>query len=129
MEWSTLFSSDQVSSFHCSSAYQTESREHYQSPPVSIRIINFFLLFLDMPEYKKLEDQESDVENANRTTVQNTATVQDAGEGQRQAAGQQAGQMVTVSLFMLLFLGSSYFQVCTSYEISAICAYLIYLYH
>jgi len=82
-----------------------------------------------MPEYKKLEDQESDVENANRTTVQNTATVQDAGEGQRQAAGQQAGQMVTVSLFMLLFLGSSYFQVCTSYEISAICAYLIYLYH
>ncbi|XP_033153285.1 phospholipase D3 [Drosophila mauritiana] len=63
-----------------------------------------------MPEYKKLEDQEPDVENANSTTVQNTATVQDAGEGQRQAAGQQAGQMVTVSLFMLLFLGSSYFQ-------------------
>ncbi|XP_016989323.1 5'-3' exonuclease PLD3 [Drosophila rhopaloa] len=54
-----------------------------------------------MPEYKKLENQEADVESAN---------VQENEAQQRPAASQQAGQMVTVSLFMLLFLGSSYFQ-------------------
>ncbi|KAI8042114.1 5'-3' exonuclease PLD3 [Drosophila gunungcola] len=56
-----------------------------------------------MTEYKKLENQETDVENGQ-------ANGQDNEEQQRPAANQQAAQMVTVSLFMLLFLGSSYFQ-------------------
>lgn len=56
-----------------------------------------------MPDYKKLENQEADVENGQ-------ATGQDTEERQRPAESQQAAQMVTVSLLMLLFLGSSYFQ-------------------
>ncbi|XP_017043870.2 5'-3' exonuclease PLD3 [Drosophila ficusphila] len=54
-----------------------------------------------MPDYKKLENEETDVERANG---------QDTEDQPRTVAGQHAAQMMTVSLLMLLFLGSSYFQ-------------------
>ncbi|XP_016964242.1 5'-3' exonuclease PLD3 [Drosophila biarmipes] len=60
-----------------------------------------------MPDYKKLENQETDVENGQAS---GQTPGQDTEERQRPAESQQAAQMVTVSLLMLLFLGSSYFQ-------------------
>jgi len=72
-----------------------------------------------MPDYKKLENQEADVENGQ-------ATGQDTEERQRPAESQQAAQMVTVSLLMLLFLGSSYFQV---FKQSYIHTNILYLIH
>ncbi|KAH8240721.1 hypothetical protein KR026_004318 [Drosophila bipectinata] len=60
-----------------------------------------------MVQYKTLENQESDVENAN-------STAKDPDEPQRPQAAtanhHQAAQMMIVTMFLLLFLGSSFFQ-------------------